>query len=118
LLRQAAARNRAEQTQRAIRQAEIERERLAREIQGLHRAAAGAGAGRGGENKIIPYAILLDEDEGAYDSTLPLSKELQLHPWPLGYKPRIPLFNGKTNQKKIVTGYEMADSHQISNYGT
>ncbi|CAD6227058.1 unnamed protein product [Miscanthus lutarioriparius] len=35
LLRQAAARNRSEQTQRTIREAEIQRDRLAREIQGL-----------------------------------------------------------------------------------
>ena len=63
--------------------------------------AASAGAERGGGNKIIPDAILLDEDEDAYDSTSPLSKVLQLHPWPLGYKPRIPVFNGKTKPKKI-----------------
>ena len=67
----------------------------------MHGAAIGGGAGRAGENKIIPDAILLDEDEDAYDSTSPLSKELQLHLWPLGYKPRIPVFNGKTKPKKI-----------------
>jgi hypothetical protein len=91
--------------QRAIRQAEIERERLVHEIQGLHRAAAGSSAGRG-RNMIIPDAILIDEDEEAFDATSPLSKELQLHPWPLGYKPRIPVFNGKTNPRKFFTGYE------------
>ena len=103
LLKQAAAQNRTEQTQRAIRQAETERERLIREIQGLHGAAVGGGTGRGGGNKIIPNTILLDEDEEAYDSTSPLSKELQLHPWPLGYKLCIPVFNGKTNPRKFIT---------------
>jgi hypothetical protein len=76
LLRQAVAQNRVEQTQRAIKQAKIEREWLVREIQGLHGVAAGAGTRREGENKIIPDAILVDEDEEAYDSTSPLSREL------------------------------------------
>jgi hypothetical protein len=80
LLRQAAARNRTEQTQRAIRKIEIERERLMREIQGLHRAVAGEGARQAGRKKIIPDTILVDEDEDAYDSTSPLSKEILLHP--------------------------------------
>ena len=57
---------------------------------------------------IIPDTILLDEDKEAYDSTSPLSKELQLHPWPLGYKPRILVFNGKTNPRKFIAGYETA----------
>ena len=69
MLRQVAARNRIEQTQQAIRQAKIERERLMREIQGLHRVTAGGGAERAGGNKIILDTILLDEDEDAYDST-------------------------------------------------
>jgi hypothetical protein len=51
LLRQVAARNWAEQTQRAIRQAEIERERPVCEIQGLHEAAAGGSAGQGAETQ-------------------------------------------------------------------
>jgi hypothetical protein len=55
---------------------------------------------------IIPDTILLDEDEEAFDATSPLSNELQLHPWPLGYKPRIPVFNRKTNPRKFITGYE------------
>ena len=78
------------------------------EIQGLHRAAAGRGSGWVGGNKIILDAILLDEDEDAYDSTSPLSKVLQLHPWPLGYKPRILVFNGKANPRKFISGYETA----------
>jgi hypothetical protein len=83
----------------------IERERLVCEIQGLHGATAGGGAGWG-RNMIIPYTILIGEDEEAFDATSPLSKELQLHPWPQGYKPRIPVFNGKTNPRKFITGYE------------
>ena len=72
LLRQAAARNKAEQMQRAIRQTDIERERLVHEIQCLHGGAAGDNAGRGGGNMIIPDTILPDEDEEAFDSTSPL----------------------------------------------
>ena len=73
------------------------------EIRCVHGASAGEGARWAGGNKIIPDAILLDEDEDAYDATLPLSKDLQLHPWPLGYKPCIPVFNGKTNPRKFIT---------------
>jgi hypothetical protein len=57
---------------------------------------------------IISDTILLEEDEEAFDTTSPLSKELQLHPWPLGYKPHIPVFNGKTNPRKFITSYETA----------
>ena len=57
---------------------------------------------------IIPDTILLDEDEEAFDTTSPLSKELQLHPWPLGYKPHIPVFNRKANPRKFIIGYETA----------
>jgi hypothetical protein len=52
--------------QRAIRQAKIERERLMCEVQDLHGAKAGRGTERARGNKIIPDAILLDEDEDAY----------------------------------------------------
>ena len=52
---------------------------------------------------IIPDTILLDEDEEAFDATSPLSKELQLQSWPLSYKLRILVFNGKTNPRKFIT---------------
>jgi hypothetical protein len=55
---------------------------------------------------IIPDTILIDEDEEAFDATSPLSKELQLHPWPLGYKLHIPIFKKKTNPRKFIAGYE------------
>jgi hypothetical protein len=55
---------------------------------------------------VIPDTILLDEDEEVFDATSPLSKEIQLHTWPLGYKPRIPVFNGKTNLRKFIAGYK------------
>ena len=64
LLRQAATRNRAKQTQRAIREAEIQRDRLTREIQGPQGAGAG-GAIRAGGNIVIPDDNLLEEDENA-----------------------------------------------------
>jgi len=80
----------------------MDRERLVREIQDLHRAAAAGGVGQG--KNIIPDTILLDEE--AFDATSSLSKELHLHPWPLSYKPHILVFKGKTNQRKFITGYE------------
>ena len=79
-----------------------------REIQGLQGAGAGAGAGaiRASENIVIPDDKLQEEDESAYDPTSPLSKELQLYPWPASYKPRIPLFDEKTNPRKFLASYE------------
>ena len=41
-----------------------------------------------------------------YDSNSPLARELQLHPWPIGFKPRIPAFDGKTNPGKFIASYE------------
>ena len=37
-----------------------------------------------------------------------MSKELQKHPWPQGYKPRIPPFDGKADPKKFLASYETA----------
>jgi hypothetical protein len=53
-------------------------------------------------------AIVQGEDAEAYDLTSPLSKELQQYPWPLGYKPHILAFDGKTNPKKFLASYETA----------
>ena len=64
LLKQAIARNRGEQTQRAIREAKIQRDRLVREIQGPQGAGAG-GAIRASGNIVIPDDNLLEEDENA-----------------------------------------------------
>ena len=75
LLRQAAAHNRAKWTQRAIREAKIQRDRLAREVQGQQGAGTG-GVMRAGGNIVIPGDNLPEEDESAYDPTSPLSKEL------------------------------------------
>ena len=59
-------------------------------------------AALGEENVIVPDAPLHNEDAKDYDPTLPLSRELQLYPWPPGYKPRIPTFDGKTNPNKFL----------------
>lgn len=59
-----------------------------REIQGLQGARAGE-AIRASENIVISGDNLPKEDESTYDPTSPLSKELQLYPWPIDYKPRI-----------------------------
>jgi hypothetical protein len=99
--------NFAEQTQRTIREAKIQRDRLVRKIQGLQGAGKG-GAIRADGNIVIPRDNLLEEGESAYDPTSPLSKELQLYPWPTGYKPRISVFDGKTNPRKFLASYETA----------
>ena len=78
---------------------------MAREIQGLQGVGAG-GVIRAGRNIVIPNDNLLEEDESAYDPTSPLSKELQLYPWPASYKPRIPVFDRKTNPRKFLVSYE------------
>jgi hypothetical protein len=44
-----------------------------------------------------------------YGPTAPLSKELQQHPWPQNYKPRIPLFDGMTNPGNFIASYETTD---------
>ena len=31
---------------------------------------------------------------------------MQLRPWPIGYKPRIPAFDGKANPRKFSVSYE------------
>ena len=76
-----------------------------REIQGLQGAGA-AGAACASRNVVIPGDNLPEEEESAYDPTSPLSKELQLYPWPAGYKPRILVFDEKTNPRKFLASYE------------
>jgi hypothetical protein len=63
-----------------------------REILGLQAARAGE-AIRASENIVIPGDNLPEEDESTYDPTSPLSKELQLYPWLISYKPHIPVFD-------------------------
>ena len=75
LFRQATARNRSKETQRALREAKIQRDSLVREIQGLQGAGATA-AIRVGGNIEIPGDNFVEEDEGPYDPTSPLLKEL------------------------------------------
>jgi hypothetical protein len=76
---------------------------LVREIQGLQGGVIHAGG-----SIVILGDNRLEEDESAYDPTSPLSKKLQLYLWPVGYKPRIPVFNGKTNPRKFLVSYEIA----------
>ena len=63
---------------------------------------------RAGGNIVIPDDNLPEVDKNTYDLTLPLSKELQLYPWPTGYKPRIPVFDRKSNPRKFLASYETA----------
>ena len=61
---------------------------------------------RAGGNIVIPDDNLPEVDKNAYDLTSPLSKELQLYPWLAGYRPRITVFNGKSNPRKFLVSYE------------
>ena len=63
---------------------------------------------RAGGNIVIPDDNLPEVDKNAYGLTSPLSKELQLYPWPAGYKPRILVFNEKSNPRKFLVSYETA----------
>lgn len=54
----------------------------------------------------MPDPGLLDENMEIYDPTSPLLKELQQHPWPQNYKPRILPFDGKSNPRKFIASYE------------
>jgi hypothetical protein len=56
----------------------------------------------------MPDIDLLDKNMEAFNPTSPLLKELQQHPWPQNYKPRIPPFGGKTNPRKFIASYETA----------
>lgn len=105
--RQHAARNRAERTQSAIRKAEVRRERLLREIQQLQ-ATHDEDTNVIHGDDILPDTDLMNENVETIDLTSPLSKELQRHPWPFGYKPRIPAFDGKSSPNKFIASYETA----------
>lgn len=55
--------------------------------------------------------VILDDAADApkaepIDLNSPLSLEPQRHPWPPGYKPRIPAFDGKSNPAKCLASYE------------
>ena len=39
-----------------------------------------------------------------------MARELQLHPWTIGYKLRILAFDGKANPRKFIASYETAVS--------
>jgi hypothetical protein len=58
------------------------------------------------ESIVFPDIGLPDENIEMYGPTAPLSKELQQHPWPQNYKPRIPLFDGTTNPGNFIASYE------------
>jgi hypothetical protein len=73
----------------------------------LQRAEA-AGVGHAAENIVLPEIEVPSENDKTYDPSSPLSKELQQHPWPVGYKPHIPTFDQKTNPNKFIVGYETA----------
>ena len=90
---------------------------MVREIQRLQRAGA-ASIVQLGRNIIIPKAPDQEGDPELYDSNSPLARELQLHPWPIGYKPRIPVFDGKINPRKFIASYETAVSSAGGNAQT
>ena len=75
MVQQVAARNRAEQTQRAVRHAENERDMLIREVQILQRTGA-AGIVQPGENVVLPEAPGQEGDQELYDSSSLLARGL------------------------------------------
>ena len=75
------------------------------EIQRLQRVGA-AGIVQPGENMVIPKAPKQEGDPKLYDSNSPLARELQLHPWSIGYKPCILAFEGRANPRKFIASYE------------
>ena len=88
----------------------------------------GAGAAatiRAGGNIEMLGDYFVEEDEGPYDPTSSLSKELQLYPWPAGYKPRILVFDIKTTPRKFLVSYETTvtsaggrpNSSEVTNHG-
>ena len=60
------------------------------------------------EEDLVLLAENGPNEDDLFDPKSPLSKELQLHPWPGGYKPRIPAFDGKSNPQKFIASYETA----------
>lgn len=100
-----AAQQVASQTEQAIRQAEIEKDRLAKEIEKLRQLA---GQATEAEFDIASIPILGSELVEAFDPLSPLSRELQLSPWHHNYKSRMPAFDGKANPRKFLTNYERA----------
>jgi hypothetical protein len=78
-MQQAKAWGRANQTQRAIRHAESERENFLREIQQLQRAGAD-GPGQAAKNRAFQEREALAKNDKTYDPPSSLSKEFQQHP--------------------------------------
>ena len=56
---------------------------------------------------VLPYIGALVKNDKTYNPSSLLSKELQQHPWPAGYKACILTFNEKTNPRKFIAAYEM-----------
>ena len=101
LMQQAVVRNRTEQTQQAIHQAEIQRERLLREIQGLQRAGA-AGAVQGNENLVMPEAIIQGED-AKHMTSLPPVKRTSAVPLATRLQTTHSSFRRKDKSKRVLS---------------
>jgi hypothetical protein len=84
--------------QRAIREVEIQRNKLLREVQGL-RGTSAEDATRINETLATTSEDRCNEVKGAFDPSSPLLKELQLYPWPPRYKPHIPIYDEKSNPR-------------------
>lgn len=83
--------------------------KLQKEIQQLQRRCAASTTYHfAGKKDIISIDDEPDADFDGFDPSSPLSMELQLHPWPANYKPKMPAYNGRTNPKKFIANYETA----------
>lgn len=98
LLQQATSRNRANQVQNSTIQVEQLRNKLNREVQQFQRAN-GEDAELDYEGFDQAYPHQRGENLARYDQSLPLSRELQQHPWPQNYKPCISPFDGQSNPR-------------------
>lgn len=48
------------------------------------------------------------QDQISIDSASPLSRELQEHPWPSNFKPKVPKYDGPSNPIRFMANYETA----------
>ena len=71
----------------------------------MQRAGAN-GPSHAAENVVLLEIRALVENDETYDPSSPLLKELQQHPWPVGYKVHILTLDGKTYPKKFIAAYE------------
>lgn len=115
LCQQEAIRQSENSARERLRLADAEKQSLLREIARLERnvkdTTDGGERGLRVHRPWIPEEISDTEDgsdlEGVND-TSPLSVELQMESWPVGYRPRLPTYDGKSDPRKFIASFEAA----------